>query len=258
MRSSQGPSGQSKTSARSSLLTPPMFNRSPPLKRSLRGLHRITSPALKLNLLCAARVPLNVCDWSALESGTTVLLHGSAPKGWWEEWRERAPNQNPAVYFQSRLGMAPITASEMLRLLAPVGTDRWGFELAMKYGMRDEFICPVGNRWLVIFWSPRVLTKALMEPHRVMIFAAAYFSAMRLEQLFETCGEGYGAYSRLTPRELAVIRLLSLGQSASEIADRLALGEETVRTHLKKIKAKLGTKSQAHAVAQAMRQRLIT
>jgi LuxR family quorum sensing-dependent transcriptional regulator len=35
------------------------------------------------------------------------------------------------------------------------------------------------------------------------------------------------------------------------------LGEETVRSHLKKAQTKLGVKDRTHAVAEAMRQHLI-
>ncbi len=223
----------------------------------LIGLHGITSPALRVNLIGAGRIPPNVSDWDAFQLGTTVFVHQSAPKGWWKEWIERAPHHNPAAYFLARLALAPVTRTEMLRMLAPIGADRWEFELATKHGMRDEFICPVGGRWIVIFWSARTLTNVLTEPQRILIFAAASFAAMRLEQLLETRAERHGAYTRLTPRERAVIRLVSVGESPQRIAEQLGIGEETVRTHLKKMKAKLGVRSQAHAVAQAMRQRLI-
>ncbi len=171
----------------------------------LNGLHRITSLALRLNLIGAGRLPVNVSDWDTFQLGTTVFIHQSAPKGWWEEWLERAPHHNPAAYFLARLALAPVTRTEMLQMLAPIGADRWEFELATKYAMRDEFICPVGGRWLVIFWSRRVLTPVLTEPLRIVIFAAASFAAMRLEQLIETHAERHGAYTRLTPRERAVI-----------------------------------------------------
>ena len=36
----------------------------------------------------------------------------------------------------------------------------------------------------------------------------------------------------LTPREIEVVRLLAAGQSNKEIADALAIGEETVKTHV--------------------------
>jgi DNA-binding CsgD family transcriptional regulator len=222
----------------------------------LDTLHRITNSALNLNFLGACRLPPNVGDWDALLLGKTVFVHKSA-RGFWEEWRQRAPHHNPALYFQSRLSLAPITLTEMLSMLAPTGADRWGIELGLKYKIRDGFICPVGGRWLLLFWSERVLTKVLTEPLRILIFAAASFAAMRLEKLVETQAEREGAYTWLTPRETAVIRLLSLGKSIREISKHLGLGEETVRTHLKKAKAKLGAQNLAQVVAQAMRHRLI-
>ncbi len=223
----------------------------------LRGLHEITSPALNLNVLLAMRFPRQVCDWEAMRPGTNVFLHESAPSGWWEEWLSRARYQNPVIYFMGRMSLAPYTWSEMLHVLAPVGADRWGIELGLKYRLRDGFVCPIGGRWLVMFWSSRMLTNIITEPLRIMIFAAASFAAMRLDQLIETEAETGGSYTPLTPRELAVIRLLSWGKSLREIAADLRLGEETVRTHLKKAKKKLGVRTQTYAVAKAMRQHLI-
>jgi DNA-binding CsgD family transcriptional regulator len=45
--------------------------------------------------------------------------------------------------------------------------------------------------------------------------------------------------------------------SSNEIAKRLGIGEETVRSHLKKVQVKLGARNRAHAAAEAMRQQLI-
>jgi DNA-binding CsgD family transcriptional regulator len=61
----------------------------------------------------------------------------------------------------------------------------------------------------------------------------------------------------LTPRELSVLRLLSLGHRVAEISRELGLGEETIRSHVKKAQTKLGVRNSMHAVAQAMRLRLI-
>jgi DNA-binding CsgD family transcriptional regulator len=61
----------------------------------------------------------------------------------------------------------------------------------------------------------------------------------------------------ITPRELAVLRLVSLGKDTSEIANMLGIGEETVRTHLKKVQNKLGANNRAHAAAEAIRQQLM-
>ena len=61
----------------------------------------------------------------------------------------------------------------------------------------------------------------------------------------------------LTPRELSVLKIASDGRTAEEIAGALSLGVETVRSHFKKAKAKLGARNRTHAVAEAMRQLLI-
>ena len=61
----------------------------------------------------------------------------------------------------------------------------------------------------------------------------------------------------LTPREVAVLRLYAEGYPTAEAARLLGLGEETVRTHLKKAQGKLGVRTRTHAVTQAIRLQLI-
>ena len=90
-----------------------------------------------------------------------------------------------------------------------------------------------------------------------MVFAAASFAALRLEQLVGSDTDWIGSRSRLTPRELAVLRLAASGAQSSEIARALSLGEETVRSHLKKAQTKLGARNRTQAVAEALRQNLI-
>jgi DNA-binding NarL/FixJ family response regulator len=58
-------------------------------------------------------------------------------------------------------------------------------------------------------------------------------------------------HSRLTTREWQVVDLLSQGATTDEIADRLVLSADTVRTHVKHILRKLGAHSRAEAVAAA-------
>lgn len=86
---------------------------------------------------------------------------------------------------------------------------------------------------------------------------AASFVAIRLQQMIEPSAQRVGKGVSLTPRELAVLRSISLGRRVRETAERLGLGEETVRSHLKKAQSKLGVNERTHAVAQAMRLHLI-
>jgi DNA-binding CsgD family transcriptional regulator len=110
---------------------------------------------------------------------------------------------------------------------------------------------------LIAYWSPKVLRNLLTQPMRIILFAAASFTALRLEQLVDHDPRWMGGNARITPRELAVVRMVSMGRQTSQIAKALGLGEETVRSHLKKVQSKLGARNRAQAVAEAIRQQLI-
>ena len=61
----------------------------------------------------------------------------------------------------------------------------------------------------------------------------------------------------LTPRETEVLRLVGNGLSNPEIAGRLVLSEDTVKTHLKRIMSKLALHSRAQAVVVAYESGLV-
>lgn len=63
---------------------------------------------------------------------------------------------------------------------------------------------------------------------------------------------------RVTPRELAVIRLLAEGLTATAIGRRLAISERTVHKHLEHAYAKLGVSDKLSAVRRALRLGLLS
>jgi DNA-binding NarL/FixJ family response regulator len=63
--------------------------------------------------------------------------------------------------------------------------------------------------------------------------------------------------SKLTPRELEVLRLLAEGLDGDEIARRLFIARKTVRTHIEHIFCKLQVHTRGQAVALAYRQDLL-
>lgn len=222
----------------------------------LNHLHDVTTRHLPLSVLGAARFPLTG-NWASLEPGKSVFLHDAAPDGWWEEYSALAEGKFRPMLFVAATSLAPYTWTEVRRMFQPVGIEKWTYELALKHGMRDGFTCPVGGRWVVAFWSRKDLSNLITRPMRIVIYAAASFAALRLDQLADLDPRMVGTRTRLTPRELAVLRLLSTGTQFREAAQALHLGEETVRSHLKKAQCKLGVRNRTQAVAEALRQRLI-
>jgi DNA-binding NarL/FixJ family response regulator len=65
------------------------------------------------------------------------------------------------------------------------------------------------------------------------------------------------AHETLTGRETEVLQLLAQGRSNKEIARTLFIGEDTVKSHITHIFAKLGVQSRTQAVLTAMRLGLI-
>lgn len=61
----------------------------------------------------------------------------------------------------------------------------------------------------------------------------------------------------LTPRELEVLQLLAGGLTGAEIARRLVISPETVRTHIRNAMDKRGARTRAHLIATAVRDGLV-
>ena len=88
-----------------------------------------------------------------------------------------------------------------------------------------------------------------------------------LTRVLESVGREVGAFFTVRPcvpddtglsaRELEVLELVAEGLSAAEIAERLVLSRETIRTHIRNVHAKLGVGDRVSAVVKAMRAGLI-
>src|SRR5262245_13118894 len=223
----------------------------------LDGLDEFASRLLPVNVLGVGRMPQRTSDWRSIELGKDVFLHQSAPVGWWNEYATKAAQGYDPGIMMAKTSLVAYTWTETMQALEPIGVDRWPYELALKYGIRDALTCCVGQRWLVAYWSRQVLCNLLTHPVRMLLIAAAGFAAARLEQVLREDANRFANQPRITPRELAVLRLVSLGVATHDIGKLLGIGEETVRSHLKKVQVKLGARNRAHAAAEAIRQQLI-
>jgi DNA-binding NarL/FixJ family response regulator len=61
----------------------------------------------------------------------------------------------------------------------------------------------------------------------------------------------------LSSREIDVLRLIAAGNANKEIAGRLGIAEETVKSHITNILSKLGANDRTHAVTTALKRGII-
>ena len=61
----------------------------------------------------------------------------------------------------------------------------------------------------------------------------------------------------LTPREREILQLLADGMSNADVAAKLFISQETVKSHVRHILAKLEADTRTHAVAIALRDAII-
>ena len=65
------------------------------------------------------------------------------------------------------------------------------------------------------------------------------------------------AHERLSARELEVLRWTAVGKTAWDVSEILSIAESTVKEHLARASAKLGTTNKVHTIAEALRCGLI-
>jgi DNA-binding NarL/FixJ family response regulator len=67
----------------------------------------------------------------------------------------------------------------------------------------------------------------------------------------------HAADDQLSSREIDVLRLIGEGNANKQIADKLSIGETTVKNHISNILSKLGANDRAHAVTIALQRGII-
>lgn len=87
--------------------------------------------------------------------------------------------------------------------------------------------------------APGDLLKAVLLASRGRSYTSAAFAARADGRDFQD----------LSPKQLTVLRYLAQGLERREIAERMGIGEETVKSHTSELRRKLGARTSAQAVA---------
>jgi DNA-binding NarL/FixJ family response regulator len=99
----------------------------------------------------------------------------------------------------------------------------------------------------------------LLDALRIVAGGGSYFSAQISDSSYEQVNlrnlngkTGGPLAKRLTNREMEVLRLITMGKTSKEVADRLSLSVETVRSYRKSMMRKLGVRNIASLIHVAM------
>jgi DNA-binding NarL/FixJ family response regulator len=101
------------------------------------------------------------------------------------------------------------------------------------------------------------LLKGLLRKEMLETIRAVYAGHKRMSPEVAAEIAEHATDDALTPREVDVLRLVARGNANKAIAAQLSLTEETVKSHIRSILAKLGANDRTHAVAIGLKRGII-
>jgi NarL family two-component system response regulator LiaR len=203
-----------------------------PIRIALVDDHRVVSRSLK----------------SYLESFPDLIVVGIAVSG--EELLEHLEAWQPQIVLQDLLLPGGIDGIETTRRIVERSSARVIALTASTDEARMMGVLRVGAAGYVRKDAePEVLLAAV----RTVAAGRTYIDPSVARQLARVNGAG-----DLTSREVEVLRHVALGLSNKEIAAALGVSEETIKTHVTHLLAKLAVDNRAQATVQALKRGFVT
>jgi len=106
--------------------------------------------------------------------------------------------------------------------------------------------------------SPNELAHAIRTVAEGRPYLHAAVTRALLERMSARAGRPTAMHAPLSPRETEVLRLMATAATYREIGQKLFISEETVRSHVKSILAKLDQPNRTQAVVAALKMGLIS
>lgn len=186
-----------------------------------------------------------------LESFPDIRVVGIASNG--EEAVERIVDWRPDVVLQDLLmpgGIDGIQTTARIRQLVPSARV-----IALTASIDEPRMMGVLRAGAAGYIRKNAEPETLVDAVRAVAAGRTFIDPAVAQVLADATGT---PQESLTPREVDVLRLVALGQSNRDIAATLGVGEETVKTHVSRVLAKLQVENRAQAIVEALRRRLVS
>jgi NarL family two-component system response regulator LiaR len=184
-----------------------------------------------------------------LESFSDLKVVGIASTG--EELLERLDEWAPQIVVQDLLMPGGIDGVETTRRLVARRPDVR--VIALTASVDEARMMGVLRAGASGYLRKDADPETLLAAVRAVARGKTYIDPSVARQLVDA----NGTTEALTPRETEVLRHLALGMSNKEIASALALGDETVKTHVGNVLSKLQVENRAQAIVQALKRGLV-
>lgn len=180
---------------------------------------------------------------------------------WWRDYRRHADDRSAdPIRSAIRYGLEPVRWRDY--------EERWGMsatEVAMwrrarDIGLRDGLTVPLhdppSKRYgalSVLHFGRRTEFDDWIGAHRGMLGSAAYLAHLAISNATPLASEA----GPLSDRERQCLALVAEGLSSKLIGKRLRLSPRTVELHVARAMRRLGAVNRSHAVALALRQKIL-
>jgi DNA-binding NarL/FixJ family response regulator len=161
---------------------------------------------------------------------------------------------NPDVVLMD-VRMPVMDGIEATRQIAASGSDGPRILILTTFDL-DQYVYDALRAGASGFLLKEVTAERLFDAVRVIAAGEALLAPAVTRRLIDEFAQARpmpapATLSLLTVRETEVLRLLAEGLSNSEIATRLVITEETVKTHVSRVLTKLGLRDRTQAVVAA-------
>lgn len=204
-----------------------------------------------------------VDDQPLLRTGFRMILDAEpdievvAEAGDGEQAVEIAQRLRPDVILMD-IRMPVLDGVQATRRLAGPGADPQLKVLILTTFDLDEYVVEGLRAGASGFLLKDVEPERLVEAVRVVAQGNALLAPSVTRRLLDTLASrlppaaaAEKAVENLTDREVEVLKLIARGLSNAEIAERLVVGETTVKTHVSRVLMKLGLRDRVQAVVFA-------